>query len=162
MQLFRPEALEGQDRLHGDVVLVPQVSWRLLGAFFAASLAAAALFLALARHDAAVPVDGRLTGDGATLRAVFEIPAAAAESVEPGQPLRLSLLGTSHSFDGRVDRIGSAPGGTAVVQATLDSAAASGSEQPLRAGMAVRSRLGARPRTLAQWLFGSLFGDGRS
>lgn len=63
MQLFRPEALQGQDRLHGDVVLVPPVSWRLLGIFLAATVIAAAIFLAIARFDQMTLVTGRIVAD---------------------------------------------------------------------------------------------------
>lgn len=70
MQLFRPEAMRGQDRLHGDVVLVPPVSWQLLGGFLLIAIFGAALFLATASYSKTTPVTGRITGDRGIVRAV--------------------------------------------------------------------------------------------
>ena len=94
MQLFRPEALEGQDRLHGEVVVVAQVSWRLLGGFFAAILIAGAAFLATARYSEAVEVSGRLVADrplviaGASRAGTVEdLLVREGEKVGKGHPL---------------------------------------------------------------------------
>ena len=70
MELFRREALRGQDRLHGDVVLVPPVSWQLLGGFLLATVLIAAAFLATASYSKTTQVTGRLTGDKGIVRAV--------------------------------------------------------------------------------------------
>ena len=69
MQLFRAEAMRGQDRLHGEVVLVPPVSWRLLGGFLIVAVAVAAAYLATVRYTVATPVTGALTGDEASVDA---------------------------------------------------------------------------------------------
>ena len=94
MQLFRPEAMRGQDRLHGDVVLVPPVSWQVLGGFLLASIAAAALFLATAQYGKVTTVTGRLTGDRGVLRAVptragivEQVLVREGQQVEAGAPL---------------------------------------------------------------------------
>lgn len=68
MQLFRPEALRGQDRLHGDVVLVPPVSWQLIGALLLAAVLVAAAFLASASYAKVTIVPGRLVADRGVVR----------------------------------------------------------------------------------------------
>lgn len=70
MQLFRPEALRSQDKLHGDVSLVPPVSWQILGSVAAATVGAAALFLSLASYAQVTVVTGRVDGDRGMIRAV--------------------------------------------------------------------------------------------
>ena len=94
MQLFRPEAMRGQDRLHGDVVLVPPVSWQVLGGFLLASIAAALLFLATAQYGKVTTVSGRLAGDRGVLRAVptragivEQVLVREGQQVETGAPL---------------------------------------------------------------------------
>jgi multidrug efflux pump subunit AcrA (membrane-fusion protein) len=185
VQLFRPEALRGQDRLHGDVVLVPTVSWRLLGLFLLATLMVAAGFLATARHARVIPVTGVIeTRGGAAphgraqsnapsspqLQARFLVPAAAAAFVRSGQPIRIAVdTSPPHSFgpiDGRIESVSAAAAlsdgkgttDTFVVRATIDdqTAAAFGRQHPLRPGMAVSGRITTRSRSLAQWLLDPL------
>jgi hypothetical protein len=157
MELFRREALDGQDRLHGDIVFVPQISWRLLAAFFAASLAAAALFLRTADYRPATPVSGRLAdgGDG-TLTALFEVPAQAAEAVAPGRPLLLSVPGSQPPIEALVAAVTPSGDGRATVRAVLPAPAADAPFPP--AGTTVRAPLPAHSRSLGAWLFGSLSG----
>jgi membrane fusion protein len=94
LQLFRPEALRGQDRLHGDVVLVPPVSWQLLGLFLLASVVVAAGFLAVADYAKVTTVSGQLTGDRGIVRAVparsgivEEVLVKEGQQVAVGTPL---------------------------------------------------------------------------
>ena len=101
MQLFRPEAMRGQDRLHGDVVLVPPVSWQLLGTFLLATILVAAAFLATARYSAVTTVTGRLAGDRGIVRAVparagtvEEVLVREGQQVTAGQPLLRIAIAT--------------------------------------------------------------------
>ncbi len=101
MQLFRPEALRGQDRLHGDVVLVPPVSWQVMGLFLLGSLIVAGLFLATARYARVTPVSGTLSGDRGVVRAVPVRPGIVAEilvregqEVSAGTPLARIVVAT--------------------------------------------------------------------
>lgn len=94
MTLFRPEAMRGQDRLHGDVVLVPPVSWQLLGGFLLAAILIAGLFLATASYSKTTSVTGRLTGDRGIVRAiparagiVEEVLVREGQIVAAGAPL---------------------------------------------------------------------------
>ena len=155
MELFRREALDGQDRLHGDIVFVPQISWRLLGAFFAAALAAASIFLLTARYQPATSIAGRVAAHDGSLVVSLEVPAAAARTFAPGQPLRLSAAGVPRRIGARVGSIDRSGGDTAIVRVIVDGGAA----PALRRGMVVRATFASRPRTLGAWLYDSLFGD---
>ena len=101
MPVFRPEALRSQDRLHGDVQLVPPVSWQIVGYFLLASVAAAAFFLSLASYGRVTIVTGRITGDKGILRAVpsrngtvDEIFVGEGQSVVAGTPLARIRIAT--------------------------------------------------------------------
>jgi membrane fusion protein len=101
LQLFRPEAMRGQDRLHGDVVLVPPVSWQLLGGFLLAAVLAAAAFLATAHYSKTTTVAGRLTGDRGIIRAVparagivAELLVSEGQQVAAGTPLARIAIAT--------------------------------------------------------------------
>jgi hypothetical protein len=158
MELFRREALDGQDRLHGDIVFVPQISWRLLGAFFAAALALAAFFLLTAQYRPVTSSAGRVAARDGSLVASFEIPTESARSLPHGQKLRLSAPGVPRPIDGRVSALIRSGGGTTIVQATLGGGAA----QRLRPGMTVRASFASPPRTLAAWLYDALLGNRRT
>ena len=68
MPLFRPEALRGQDKLHGEVSLVPPVGWQLLGAFLALTVFLAAVFLSMASYAKVTVVRGTVSGDRGVAR----------------------------------------------------------------------------------------------
>jgi membrane fusion protein len=178
VQLFRPEALRGQDRLHGDVVLVPPVSWQLLGAFQLAAVIAAAAFLASASYAKVTIVPGRLVTAaeartvtaielrGGRLQARLAVPPAAAGFIEPGQTVRIAVdafpFATHGTIEGRIDSVSSAAvplAGSAdevfVAMATLrqDSIRAFGRARPLRPGMTVSARITTRSRSLVELLF---------
>ena len=86
MQLFRREAMRGQDRLHGEVVLVPPLSWQILGIFLLAVVVAAGVFLASASYGKATILEGEITGDKGLARAVAPQDGTVAELlVEEGQ-----------------------------------------------------------------------------
>lgn len=159
MELFRREALDGQDRLHGDVVFVAQVSWKLLAAFLAAALAAAALYLLTAQYRPALPVTGRLAAENGSLVAVFEVPASAAATLAPQQALRLSAPGLSSTLEARVSAIVRSGEGATIVRAKVD--ADSVDAAPPGAGIIVRTAIPTRSRALAAWLYEGLGGSGK-
>ena len=89
MPLFRPEALRGQDRLHGEVSLTPPVGWQLLGGFLALSVAVAAVFLSLASYAKVTVVRGAVGGDRGVAR-ITPQRAGVYDQVwgEEGRPVR--------------------------------------------------------------------------
>ena len=99
MPLFRPQALNGQDRLHGDVSLVPPVSWQVLGGFLFTTMLAAGLFLALASYGKVTVVHGAIAGDKGIIRVaparagtIGSIFVSDGDHVRAGTPLaRISV-----------------------------------------------------------------------
>jgi multidrug efflux pump subunit AcrA (membrane-fusion protein) len=123
LQLFRPEALRGQDRLHGDVVLVPPVSWQLIGAFLLAAVLAAAAFIASASYAKVTIAQGRLVTDRAVVGVgslwagtISELLVREGDEVAAGQPLaRIAAAGDAGNLvtaaeAGTVTAIEAAPG----------------------------------------------------
>ena len=132
MSLFRPEVLRAQDRLHDDVMLVPPVSWRLVGGFLAVSALVASLYLAAFRYEQTVAIPGRVT---APLEAELDLPAAA--SLAAGAPVRLAA--GDASFEAEVVSV---TGETALVRLAA----------PLPPGTPLTARIPVS-RSLAGWLF---------
>lgn len=86
MQLFRPEAMRGHDRLHGEVDLVPPVSWQLLSGSLFAAVVAAVFYLSTAEYKKVTTVRGQLTGSKGVVRAVApEAGIVEAVLIEEGQ-----------------------------------------------------------------------------
>lgn len=104
LPLFRPEAVRSQDRLHGEVSLVPPVSWQMLGLFLFASVAMACIFLSIATYSKSTTVRGGIEPDTGIVRAVptragvvEEVMAKDGQHVSRGQPLvRISLSTTEN------------------------------------------------------------------
>ncbi len=102
MPLFRPEALRGQDKLHGEVSLVPPVGWQLLGGFLALSVVAAAVFLSLASYAKVTVVRGSVGGDRGVARiapsraGVYDrVLVEEGRAVRAGDPLAHVTLATA-------------------------------------------------------------------
>jgi membrane fusion protein len=104
MPLFRSEALRGQDTLHGEVSLVPPVSWQALGFFLFASVAAAAVFMAMAGYAKVTVVKGVVAGDRGVVRiASSRAGVVGAVYVQEGQAVTagapLARIGTAVSTE---------------------------------------------------------------
>jgi membrane fusion protein len=100
MPLFRSEALRGQDTLHGEVSLVPPVSWQALGLFLFASVAAATAFMAMAGYAKVTVVKGVVASDRGLARiASSRAGVVGAVYVHEGQAVRagepLARIGTA-------------------------------------------------------------------
>ena len=99
MQLFRSEALQGQDRLHGEVVLAPPLRWQALTLFLLLTVVAAALYLSFAQYGKVTSVAGRLVGSRGIDRAlaprrgrIESVLVQEGQRVQAGQPLvRISI-----------------------------------------------------------------------
>ena len=104
MPLFRSQALRGQDTLHGDVSLVPPVSWQVLGVFMLGSLLVAVVFMASAGYAKVTAVKGVVTGDRGVLR-IAPMRAGVVERVyvREGQAVAagaaLARIGVATSTD---------------------------------------------------------------
>jgi membrane fusion protein len=160
MPLFRPESLRGQDTLHGEVSLVPPVSWQVLGVFLFAATAAGLIFVATARYDKVAVVRGVVAPSPAGVEAALSVPQSAIGLIAPGQPVRIAVDAFPYqvygALEGRVTAVAPAadPGQAFAARATLPATVwAYGSPRPLRPGMTLTARIRTRPRTLLAWLF---------
>lgn len=79
MQLFRSEAMRSQDRLHGEVSLVPPVTWQMLGIFLFVAVAIAGVFLSLATYSKSTTVRGDIQTDLGVIRAAPSRPGVVEE-----------------------------------------------------------------------------------
>jgi membrane fusion protein len=86
--------MRSQDRLHGEVSLVPPVSWQILGIFLFVSVAVAGLFLSLASYAKSTVVRGEIQGDRGIVRAlpqrtgtIEQLLVEEGQHVRRGQPL---------------------------------------------------------------------------
>ncbi|MDB5423533.1 MAG: secretion protein HlyD family protein [Phenylobacterium sp.] len=102
MPLFRPQALRGQDTLHGEVSLAPPVSWQALGVFMLGSLAVAVAFMAFAGYAKVTAVKGVVTGDRGVVRiaptragVLDQVFVREGQSVAAGAPLACIAVATS-------------------------------------------------------------------
>ena len=174
MPLFRSEALRGQDTLHGEVSLVPPVSWQLLGFFLFASVVAAAVFVGTADYAKVTVVKGVVAGDkGVGVEAALGVPSSAVGFLEPNQPVRIAVDAFPYqvygALSGKVTAIsGAAAPGTGgegevfQVRATLPAEVwAYGTPHPLRPGMTLTARVRTRPRSLLAWMFDPVLAVGR-
>jgi membrane fusion protein len=94
--------MRSQDRLHGEVSLVPPVTWQMMGIFLFAAVAIAGVFLSLATYSKSTTVRGEIQTDLGVLRAapsragvVDEVLVRDGQTVGRGQPLvRISVSTT--------------------------------------------------------------------
>lgn len=94
MNLFRPEAMRSQDRLHGNVDLAPPTSWQAIGFGLASAFIVIIIFLSLAHYAQVAIATGRiddadgavsvLAGSTGTVEAVL---VKEGQHVTPGTPL---------------------------------------------------------------------------
>jgi membrane fusion protein len=102
MPLFRPESLRGQDTLHGEVSLVPPVSWQALGVFLLASVLAGVVFMASAGYAKVTVVKGVVSGDKGLVRisatrvgVLDQVYVREGQTVAAGAPLARIAMSTS-------------------------------------------------------------------
>ena len=148
MHLFRPEAIQGRDSLHGETLIVRPVSWRALAAFLAAALAAAILYLSQAQHRPQVAARGVVVAGAAGLEATLEaaepIAAAPGERIglmvevpgRPAVPVEGRILESRAASDGR----------STVVRLSLASSPVVEMRTP------VVAMLRGRPASLWRWI----------
>lgn len=159
MQLFRQQAIDHQQRLYGEVLLVPPLRWSAILALWLLLLAALAALLTWGRYSDTIAVGGTsLSADRVTL----DVPASAIAEVAVGQPVRLldgaASEGKRRIFHGVIERIGSPTSGGkplfVPVTARLIGPGRPGADSasPLPADTALDARIVLAPRPLLQWI----------
>jgi hypothetical protein len=144
MPLFRPEALRGQDTLHGEVSLVPPVTWPVLVGVVLVAAAVGYLFLGAVVHGA--PILARGVQGAGEVR--LTVPASAAELLQEGQSLKLAVDAYPYEANGAVTgRVTSISAGTArvVLEPSMAEAHLAAAVRP---GMTLTARIPGPPQTL--------------
>jgi len=107
MQLFRKQALDYQNRLHGEVFLAPPLKWQVIGWMLLVAVIAAGALLTMGSHSLTVQASGTvrlaperlMTTDPEAAEpeeawiAELRAPASSARSVAPGQTVTITLPG---------------------------------------------------------------------
>ena len=166
MQLFRTQALEHQNRLHGEVFLVPPLRWQAIGWLLFIAVAAGILVLAVGTYSRTVEARGVLVQSPPTSvskdawTAILEVPASQTASIKAGQPVSLSLDGYPlrdfGALEGRVVDI--SPEATVELQFPVKVALAPPTPQQLRNGLMLRSnwpvdgRIVIAKQSILSWL----------
>lgn len=109
MPLFRAEALDAQDRLHGEISLSPPVSWQIIGYFLLATVAASVAFLSAAHYAQTTVVSGTISSTLGLSRIsplqsgyVEQILVRDGQHVRKGEPVAIvSLSSTAASPEAR-------------------------------------------------------------
>jgi|GEM_PF-6109529 len=188
MQLFRQQALDHQNRLHGEIFLAPPLRWQAIGWLLLVLVIACALFLAMTSYNQAVSATGTIravmvkASDGIHRSApaypketgwIAEllIPLARGAQIDPGQPVTLAVAGYPAqefgTLQGRVIATGAPVTGsdapyvpvTARLEAPGPQQAARG--LMLRTDMRVEASIVVGRVSLLRWLFEPLFANAR-
>lgn len=89
MQLFRKQALDHQNRLHGEIFLVPPLRWQAIGALLLLLIIGCAAVLAMGTYSRTVTATGTLR-DSATRPSINE--ASEAHRATEGQTAWIAIL----------------------------------------------------------------------
>lgn len=169
MQLFRTQALDYQNRLHGEVFLVPPMRWQVIGWLLFIAVAAGILILTFGTYSRTVDARGVLAPiaagrpDGRSdpqAIALLAVPACQITSVKVGQKATLSLDGYSTrefgALKGRVLNIATSPANDLHFQVQI--ALASPTPQQRQNGLMLRNnwpingRIVIQQQSILSWL----------
>lgn len=158
MQLFRQQAIDHQQRLYGEVLLVPPLRWSAILGLWLLLLATLAALLAWGSYSDTIAVGGTSLPGG---RVTFDVPTSAIARVAVGQPVRLlgaASDGKRRIVHGVIERVASPPAGgkglfmPVTARLTGPDKPAPDSASPLPAGAAIDARIVLAPRPLLQWI----------
>ena len=187
MQLFRQQALDHQNRLHGDIFMVPPLRWQAIGWLLMLLVVAGATFLALGSFNRTVQAQGTLhsvrdtpgpaapkpgtstPADGNIVwRAKVDIPLAQLRQIHPDQRASLTVRGFPSQdygiLHGTIIEIGAAPAhGALTVPVTLQLSPATPQQARngllLRDGQPVEAAIVVERISLWRWLFDPVLPD---
>jgi len=161
MQLFRQQAIDYQQRLYGEVLLVPPLRWSVVIGLMLILFAVTAAFLIWGSYSATIAVSGTsLPGDRVALR----VSPTTAAQLKPGQPVRLLSLDHGQKdaslLHAAVEPIAPAP--TNLRQSYTHVTARLISADPrapiLKPGVELEARIVLAPQPLLRWVFPSQAG----
>ena len=166
MQLFRTQALEHQNRLHGEVFLVPPLRWQAIGWLLFIAVATGILILAVGTYSRTVEVRGVLVPSALSpaskdaWTAILAVPASQIASIKAGQSVSLSLDGYPlrdfGALEGKVAAV--APDATAELKFPVKITVAPPTPQQRKSGLMLRSnwpvegRIVIAKQSILSWL----------
>ena len=158
MQLFRQQAIDYQQRLYGEVLLVPPLRWSVVIGLLLILLAATAAFLSWGTYSRTIAVSGvGLSGNRVALR----VPGTAVTKVRIRQSVR--LLSPDHGRRGAsllhatVEDItpASADAPLSYARVTARLISANQRTHALIPGRQVDAQIVLAPHPLSRWIFAS-------
>lgn len=169
MQLFRQQAIEHRNRLHGEVFLVQAPRWEPIGWLLLALACAAMLFLTFGSYGRALSANGFLRPPATSTdprssdwRLELHVTPSIASQLAPGQLAEVTLPDQPGSatpvLRAVVDHVGTTratgPKPDVTITARLDPPSESQRRQGivLRPDMAANARITLGRRTFLQWL----------
>lgn len=167
MQLFRTQALEHQNRLHGEVFLVPPLRWQAIGWLLFIAVAVGLLVLAFGTHSRAVEAAGVIAPaphqsdaktsvrrDSDELTAILLVPASQIAAIDVGQKARISIEGFPTrdfgALDGKVVHVATKPANDADLRFAVRIALASPTAEQRENGLMLRNNWPVEGRVIIQ------------
>ena len=172
MQLFRTQALDYQNRLHGEVFLVPPMRWQVIGWLLFLAVAAGIIVLTFGTYSRTVDARGVLAPiaanpadasskslDISAGTAFLNVPASQIASIKAGQKVSISLDGFPArdfgALDGRVVSVASEPAANLNFQVKIALAPSPQQRQNglmLRSNWPVNGRIVIQQQSILSWL----------
>jgi len=156
MQLFRQQAIDYQQRLYGEVLLVPPLRWSVVIGLLLILLGATAAFLIWGTHNRTLAASGTsLSAD----RVELQVPASAIQQVRLKQPVRILPTGTArretHLLRATVAQITPAGPTQPYARVTAHLLQTGTGTPALAPGTPVEARIVLTPRPLLHWIMAS-------
>lgn len=153
MQLFRQQAIDYQQRLYGEVLLVPPLRWSVVIGLLLILLAATAAFLVWGSYSRTIAASGAsLSADQLAL----QLPASAIRQVRLGQPVRILPTDTArrsaHLLHATVEQIAPAGAAQPYARVTVRLRRTGASDPILTPGTPVEARIVLAPQPLLHWI----------
>jgi hypothetical protein len=189
MQLFRKQAIDHQNRLHGEIFLVPPLRWQAIGGLLFASIIGCGALLALGSHSSTIKAEAvlytahsgrpdavqakepRTDALPSSWEALMRVPLARAHNVMLGQAVTLSVTGYPAgefgTLSGTVSRMGeivahpSAPYRIVSVQIIPQAAPGFQTQPHLQEGLSAHALITSGREPLWRWLFKPLLPEAK-
>lgn len=176
MQLFRTQALEHQNRLHGEVFLVPPLRWQAIGWLLFIAVATGLLFLAVGTHSQTIEAPGVIAsfaerpldtqapnrGNPNEFTAILSVPASQITAIDVGQKAHINIKGFPArdfgALDGKVMHIATEPINDENLRFAVSIALAPPTAKQLENGLMLRSNwpvqghITVQTQSILEWL----------
>lgn len=176
MQLFRKQALDHQNRLHGEIFLVPPLRWQAIGALLLLLIIGCAAVLAMGTYSRTVTATGTLRDSDSINEppqpylasdeqpawvATLRLPLVEADKIALGQPVSLVVDGYSltefGALQGSVANVGNVETNSTTpyreVTVAISEEALRRSGPKLHDGLKAEASIKIGEQALWRWLF---------